>query len=189
MADWILQKSVAALQAAALRSADEPRHGPGGWTLRRPPSHSPNIALETSLHWHLVVGTNTIRNLHFAAPLSATLENDNFTLSLACDSYSIAQTHAAIAAVLVCYETAAQRDAAIAAALHQERAHRRGPARQQHHGSNEAIDLSSYYTSAQTDAAITAALVPVALSNAPNRVDGEPSNMGAAENLHFAGGP
>ena len=63
------------------------------------------------------MGTNTIRNLHFAAPLSASLENENFTLSLACDSYSIAQTDAAIATALAPYETAAQRDAAIAAAL------------------------------------------------------------------------
>ena len=67
--------------------------------------------------WDLLVGTNTIRNLHFAAPLSASLENENFTLSLACDSYSIAQTDAAIATALAPYETAAQRDAAIAAAL------------------------------------------------------------------------
>ena len=31
--------------------------------------------------WDLLVGTNTIRNWHFNAPLSITLENDNFTLS------------------------------------------------------------------------------------------------------------
>ena len=50
--------------------------------------------------WDLLVGTNTIRNLHFAAPLSASLENEIVTLSLAYDSYSIAQTDAAIATVV-----------------------------------------------------------------------------------------
>ena len=45
----------------------------------------------------LLLGTNTLRNLHFNAPLSVSLQNDNFTLSLACDAYSIAQADAAIA--------------------------------------------------------------------------------------------
>ena len=67
------------------------------------------------------MGTNQIRNLHVSAPLSVSVQNDNFTLSLACDAYSIAQADAAIAAAittaLLPYETAAQRDAAIAAAL------------------------------------------------------------------------
>ena len=85
--------------------------------------------------WDLLLGTNTLRNLHFNAPLSVSLQNDNFTLSLACDSYSIAQADAAIAAALVPYETAAQRDAAIAAAL------------------------LAYSTTAEMDAAIAAALV------------------------------
>ena len=67
--------------------------------------------------WDLLLGTNTVRNLHFNAPLSMSLQNEGFTLSLACDSYSIAQADSAIAAALVPYETAAQRDAAIAAAL------------------------------------------------------------------------
>ena len=71
--------------------------------------------------WDWLVGTNQIRNLHATAPLSVSVQNDNFTLSLACDSYSIAQADAAIAAAITAallpYETAAQRDAAIAAAL------------------------------------------------------------------------
>ena len=71
--------------------------------------------------WDWLVGTNQIRNLHVSAPLSVSVQNDNFTLSLACDSYSIAQADAAIAAAITAallpYETAAQRDAAIAAAL------------------------------------------------------------------------
>ena len=71
--------------------------------------------------WDWLVGTNQIRNLHVSAPLSVSVQNDNFTLSLACDSYNIAQADAAIAAAIAAallpYETAAQRDAAIAAAL------------------------------------------------------------------------
>ena len=71
--------------------------------------------------WDWLVGTNQIRNLHVSAPLSVSVQNENFTLSLACDAYSVAQADAAIAAAIAAallpYETAAQRDAAIAAAL------------------------------------------------------------------------
>ena len=71
--------------------------------------------------WDWLVGTNQIRNLHVTAPLSVSTQNNNFTLSLSCDAYSIAEADAAIAAAittaLLPYETAAQRDAAIAAAL------------------------------------------------------------------------
>ena len=127
--------------------------------------------------WDLVVGTNTIR---FAAPLSASLENENFTLSLACDSYSIAQTDAAIATALGPYETAAQRDAVMsgliaAALLHYSTTGQMNAAIASAVG---AIDLSGYYTSAHTDAAITAALVPVALNNAPDRRGRAPTCCG-----------
>ena len=71
--------------------------------------------------WDWLVGTNQIRNLHVTAPLSVSTQNDNFTLPLSCDAYSIAQADAAIAAAITAalmpYETAAQRDAAITAAL------------------------------------------------------------------------
>ena len=132
---------------------------------------------QTGLVWrnHLGLASwhNTLRKLHFNAPLSVSLQNEGFTLSLVCDSYSIAQADSAIAAVLVPYETAAQRrrycssidglstttetNAAIAAALVQFYSRADAVA---------GIDLSPYYTSAQTDAAITAALVLVTLSNA-----------------------
>ena len=132
--------------------------------------------------WDLLLGTNTLRNLHFNAPLSVSLQNDNFTLSLACDSYNTAQTDAAIATALTPYETAAQRDAAIATALlaystTTEMDAAIAAALVQHYTATQVdaqiasaiagIDLTPYYTSAQTDAAITAALVPVTLSNAP----------------------
>ena len=47
--------------------------------------------------WDLLLGTNTIRNWHFNAPLSVTLENDNFTLSLACDAYTQGEVNALLA--------------------------------------------------------------------------------------------
>ena len=157
--------------------------------------------------WDLLLGTNTLRNLHFNAPLSVSLQNDNFTLSLACDSDSIAQADAAIAAALVPYETAAQRDAATAAALAAystttETNAALAAALVQYYTATQvdtqiasavaAIDLTPYYTSAQTDAAITAALVPVTLSNAPAWGANPPTwelfkGSNVLRNLHFAG--
>ena len=157
--------------------------------------------------WDLLLGTNTLRNLHFNAPLSVSLQNDNFTLSLACDSYSIAQADAAIATALQPYETAAQRDAAIAAALAAystttEMGAAIAAALVQYYTAAQVdtqiatavagIDLSPYYTAAQTDAAITAALVPVTLSNAPAWGANPPTwellkGSNVLRNLHFAG--
>ena len=157
--------------------------------------------------WDLLLGTNTLRNLHFNAPLSVSLQNEGFTLSLSCDSYSIAQADAAIATALAPYETAAQRDAAIAAALAAystttETDAAIAAALAQYYTAAQVdtqiatavagIDLSPYYTSAQTDAAITAALVPVTLSNAPAWGANPPTwellkGSNVLRNLHFAG--
>ena len=156
--------------------------------------------------WDLLLGTNTLRNLHFNAPLSVSLQNENFTLSLACDSYSVAQADAAIAAALAPYETAAQRDAAIAAALAAysttETNAAIAAALVQYYTAAQVdtqiaaavagIDLSPYYTAAQTDAAITAALVPVTLSNAPAWGANPPTwellkGSNVLRNLHLAG--
>ena len=157
--------------------------------------------------WDLLLGTNTLRNLHFNAPLSVSLQNEGFTLSLACDSYSIAQADSAIAAALVPYETAAQRDAAIAAALTAystttETNAAIAAALVQYYTAAQVdtqidnavagIDLSPYSTSAQTDAAITAALAPVTLSNAPAWGANPPTwevlkGTNVLRNLHFAG--
>ncbi|CAE7356026.1 unnamed protein product [Symbiodinium sp. KB8] len=157
--------------------------------------------------WDLLLGTNTLRNLHFNAPRSVSLQNDNFTLSLACDSYSVAEADAAIATALAPYETAAQRDAAIAAALAAystttEMNAAIAAALLQYYTATQVdnqiatavanIDLTPYYTSAQTDAAITAALVPVTLSNAPAWGANPPTwellkGTNVLRNLHFAG--
>ena len=67
--------------------------------------------------WDLLVGTNTIRNWHFQAALSASLANDNFTLSLACDAYSQAEVDALLAPLASESWVTVQMDAAIAAAV------------------------------------------------------------------------
>ncbi|CAE7912225.1 unnamed protein product, partial [Symbiodinium sp. KB8] len=94
--------------------------------------------------WDLLVGTNTIRNWHFQAPLSVSLENDNFTLSLA----SQAEVDALLAPLASESWVTVQMDAAIAAAV-------------------AGIDLSSYvpcyYTSPEVDGLIAGAT----LANAP----------------------
>ena len=93
--------------------------------------------------WDLLLGTNTLRNLHFNAPLSVSLQNDNFTLSLSCDSYSVAETDALLApkaseswvlATLGGYYTEQETDDAIAGAL------------------------SNYFTQAEVTASIAAAV-------------------------------
>ena len=173
----------------------------GGSNLINAPAWSGEIT------WDLLLGTNTERHLHFSAPLSVSLQNDNFTLSLACDSYSVAEADAAIATALAPYETAAQRDAAIAAALAaystttEMNAAITAPLLQYYTATQvdnqiatavANIDLTPYYTSAQTDAAITAALVPVTLSNAPACGANPPTwellkGTNVLRNLHFAG--
>ena len=144
--------------------------------------------------WDLLLGTNTLRNLHFNVPLSVSLQNDNFTLSLACDSYSVAEADAAVAAAIATalapFKTAAQRDAAIAAALTAYSTTAQMDAAIA--AAVAAIDLSPYYTSAQTDVAITAALVPVTPANAPAWGANPPTwellkGTNVLRNLHFAG--
>ena len=102
--------------------------------------------------WDLLVGTNTLRNLHVTAPLSANLQNDSFTVSLACDSYSKAESDANLTAALVPYYTGAQTDGAITAALVPYYTSAQTD-------SAIAAALLGYYTNAQTDGAIAAALV------------------------------
>ena len=79
--------------------------------------------------WELLTGS-LLRNLHFAGPLSGSLQNAGNTLQIDCDSYEKAETF-----------TQAETNAAIAAAI-------------------DALNLNLYYTSAQTDTAITDALAP-----------------------------
>ena len=168
------EASITLLHTAALKSPCSPPSMPCSRRAdhRRRPEPGQRAGLARRDYLGLAGG-----HQHFAAPLSASLENENFTLSLACDSYSIAQTDAAIA--LVPYKTAAQRDAAIAAALAAYSTvngliaaalldySTTGQMNDAIASAVGAIDLSGYYTSAQTDAAITAVLVPVALNNAP----------------------
>ena len=80
--------------------------------------------------WELLKGTNVLRNLHFAGPLTASLQNNTDTLEIDCDPYAKAETF-----------SQAETNAAISAAL-------------------GALNLGQYQTSAQVDTAISDALVP-----------------------------
>ena len=114
--------------------------------------------------WELLKGTNVLRNLHFAGPLSASLQNNTDKLEIDCDSYAKAETYTqaevnsvvsgAIAALnvtqyrtesqvsqaigdaLVPYYTSAEVDSAIA---------------------SNGVDLSDYYTKTQSEANATGA--------------------------------
>ena len=133
------------------------------------------------LDW--LVGTNQIRNLHVTAPLSVSVQNDNFTLSLACDAYSIAQADAAIAAAIAAallpYETAGQRDAAIAAALaaFSTTAEVSGLIALADYSTTAEVNgliataLTDYSTTAQVNAAIAAAVGGIDLSNYYERAE------------------
>ena len=164
--------------------------------------------------WDLLAGTNTIRNWHFSAPLSVSLENENFTLSLACDAYSkaeadallapkaseswvlatlggyytSAETNGAITAALAAYYTSAETDAAIASAVGgiDLSAYVPWTGLQAPILNEIAIALASYYDSAQVDALIAGA----AVSNAPGwggNTTWELLTRQALRNLHFAG--
>ena len=78
----------------------------------------------------LLAGTNQIRNLHAAGPLSIALANDNWTVSLSCDAYNRGETDALLAplasevwvsneilAALAAYSTTVQVGTAISDAL------------------------------------------------------------------------
>ena len=116
--------------------------------------------------WDLLAGTNTVRNLHATGPLSIQLANDDWTLSFGCDAYTTQQTDDA-------FETAAQRDAAIAAALAAYYTSAQTDAAL-------AAAIAPYYTSAQTDAAIAAA---VALSNGQSWTGGATFNLLRGSNV------
>ena len=108
--------------------------------------------------WELLKGSNVLRNLHLAGPLSASLQNNTDTLQIDCDSYEKAETYTqaevnsvvsgaietlnitqyrtesqvsqAISDALVPYYTSAEVDSAIA---------------------GQSVDLSDYYTKTQSD--------------------------------------
>ena len=164
--------------------------------------------------WDLLLGTNTIRNFHFNAPLSVTLENDNFTLSLACDAYTqgevnallaplaseswvlatlgsyydSSETNGAITAALVPYSTTTEMDAAIAAAVGgiDLSAYVPWTGLQAPILNEIGLALASYYDSAQVDALVAGA----AVTNAPawsGNTTWELLTGQALRNLHFTG--
>ena len=131
--------------------------------------------------WDLLAGTNQIRNIHAAGPLSIALANDDWTLSFGCDAYTTQQTDDAIAAALTDYFTRAEVTVTVVAAIDESKGYTDtqladysntaqttqaiadalvpyGTAAQR--DAAIAAALASYYTSAQTDAAIAAAIAP-----------------------------
>ena len=71
-----------------------------------------------------------LQNLHFAGPLSASLQNNTDTLEIDCDSYEKAETY-----------TQAEVNSLISGAV-------------------DALNIGQYQTSAQVSTAISGALVP-----------------------------
>ena len=121
---FALPSEITALQAAIDSILAEIATLAGATNLVNAPAWPANIT------WDLLAGTNQLRNLHAAGPLSIQLANDNWTLSFACDSYSRGETDALLAplaseawvsneilAALAAYSTTTQVGTAIADAL------------------------------------------------------------------------
>ena len=121
---FALPSEITALQASIDSILAEIATLGGATNLVNAPAWSGNVT------WDLLAGTNQIRNLHAAAPLSIALANDNWTLSFACDSYSRRETDALLAplaseawvsneilAALAAYSTTAQVGTAISDGL------------------------------------------------------------------------
>ena len=97
--------------------------------------------------WDLLAGTNQIRNLHAASPLSIQLANDDWTLSFGCDAYTTQETDDAIAAALTNYFMRAEVTVTVVAAIDESKAY-------------TDTQLADYSTTTQMTQAITDALVP-----------------------------
>ena len=131
--------------------------------------------------WDLLAGTNQIRNLHAASPLSIQLANDDWTLSFGCDAYTTQETDDAIAAALTNYFTRAEVTVTVVAAIDESKAYTDtqladySTTTQMTQAITDALvpfetaaqrdtaiaaALAGFYDSTQTDAAMTAALVP-----------------------------
>ena len=112
--------------------------------------------------WHLLAGTNQIRNLHATGPLSIQLANDDWTLSFGCDAYSTQGTNDTIAAALTNYFTRAEVTVTVVAAIDESKAY-------------TDTQLADYSTAVQVNQAITDALVP--FESAAQRDAGQPSRV------------
>ena len=97
--------------------------------------------------WEVLKGTNVLRNLRFAGPLSASLQNNTDTLEIDCDSYEKAETY-----------TQAEVNGVVSGAI-------------------DALNITQYRADSQVSQAISDALVPkytsteVDLAIASNSVD------------------
>ena len=85
---FALPSEITALQSAIDSILAEIATLGGATNLVNAPAWPGNVTFD------LLAGTNQIRNLHAAGPLSIALANDNWTLSFACDAYSKAEADA-----------------------------------------------------------------------------------------------
>ena len=81
--------------------------------------------------WEVLKGTNVLRNLHFAGPLSTSLQNNTDTLEIDCDSYEKAETY-----------TQAEVNGVVSGAV-------------------DALNITQYRTDSQMSQAILDALAPL----------------------------
>ena len=117
---FALPSEITALQSAIDSILAEIATLGGATNLVNAPAWPGNVTFD------LLAGTNQIRNLHAAGPLSIALANDNWTLSFACDAYSKAEADALllpkaseswVLAALGGYYTVQEANDAITAAL------------------------------------------------------------------------
>ena len=161
--------------------------------------------------WDLLAGTNQIRNLHAASPLSIQLANDDWTLSFGCDAYTTQETDDAIAAALTNYFTRAEVTVTVVAAIDESKAYTDtqladySTTTQMTQAITDALvpfetaaqrdtaiaaALAGLYDSTQTDAAITAALVPYGTAaERDTAIAAAPASVTLSNGQSWNGGP
>ena len=195
---FALPSEITALQSAIDSILAEIATLGGATNLVNAPAWPGNVTFD------LLAGTNQIRNLHAAGPLSIALANDNWTLSFACDAYSKAEADALllpkaseswVLAALGGYYTVQEANDAITAALSNyftqaEVTFNLVAAVTESKDYTDA-QLASYSDTAATNQLIADALVPVTLSNGQSWTGGPTFNLlkgtNVLRNLSVAG--
>ena len=179
---FALPSEITALQSAIDSILAEIATLGGATNLVNAPAWPGNVTFD------LLAGTNQIRNLHAAGPLSIALANDNWTLSFACDAYSKAEADALllpkaseswVLATLGNFYTVQEANDAITAALGNYFTRAEATANLVA-GITECKDytdtsLLDYSDTAATNQLIADALLTVTLSNGQSWADRKPS--------------
>ena len=195
---FALPSEITALQSAIDSILAEIATLGGATNLVNAPAWPGNVTFD------LLAGTNQIRNLHAAGPLSIALANDNWTLSFACDAYSKAEADALllpkaseswVLATLGGYYTVQEANDAITAALGNHFTRAEATANLVA-GITECKDytdtsLLDYSDTAATNQLIADALLTVTLSNGQSWTGGPTFNLlkgtNVLRNLSVAG--